>query len=283
MFAVPRTLLVIACLLSWLQIATAQIPATEAEPVPHQTGPDFIFGAGAHLITVDALLAAQADLKAALNMGGAAEVDDILVCRGAVEPGTALTWWVGLEEVAVSGVTVEHNVLSAVTADGHEVVLQVLGVCVERDTHSTTGYLMVLRDDFLQVSAALPITADIYNACRITIGDYPAAPRTTDERTCAERAVDWCTDWYPPCGSGSGLNGIIGCAEDAACRNADCHNLACITNAYDCCELGHGETYCGWAQWLTAGQNLEHVTCDTVFVLELAGCIPYGVIKDLVG
>ena len=63
--------------------------------------------------------------------------------------------------------------------------------------------------------------------------------------------------------------------------NADCHNLACITNANDCCERGHGPTYCRWEQWLTDGEHLEHLTCDTVYVLEMMLCVPISAIKSM--
>lgn len=100
----------------------------------------------------------------------------------------------------------------------------------------------------------------------------------------ARRCVSGRSDWYPPCGGeGSGIGGIIGCAEQAACRNADCHHLACITNGNDCCERGHAGTYCWWKQWFTAGHNLEHVTCDVIYAIELAQCIPYGLLKELFG
>lgn len=170
--------------------------------------------------------------------------------------------------------------LAVEDGNGHQVVLRMLNIDLENGEHSSPAYLMVLRDDTLEVGAALPITAECWDG--FFVDTASRGGQTCGVLTCAEKAVEWCNDWYPPCNDGgSGLGGIIGCAEEAACRNADCHNLACITNANDCCERDHGRTYCWWEQWLTAGENLEHVTCDTVYTLELVACIPVGLIKDL--
>lgn len=249
-----------------------------ADPVDPASLAGFSFGAGAHGITGEALMAGQEMLKQALGCAGATDPNDMLVFESVLEPGATLLWWIALDEVVVTDVFAEFQVVQTVDSQEDEVALLMVEVGLERGENWTSAYLMVLRDDTEQVGAALPITPECWDGF-LTPGLAMPVLRSA---TCAEQAVDWCNDWYPPSsGPGSGLGGIIGCAEAAAARNANCHNLACITNANDCCERGHGRRYCWWEQWLSGGHNLEHVTRDTVYTLELAACIPVGLIKDL--
>lgn len=274
-----RVVLATVCLVGLLPVAMGQpipvsVVSAHAEPVPV-----FLFAMGAHGLTGEALLGGQQELKEALGYGTASDPNDMLVFEGAVETGGVLQWWLSGQQIAVTDVFREYEVVRTEDNDGHQIVLLMLSVRLQNGENSSHAYLMVLRDDTLEVGAALPITFECWEGFFV-FGRFPLpAPRAA--LTCAEEAVDWCNDWYPPCSGGSGIGGIIECAEQAACRNADCHHLACIYNANECCESGYSRTACWWIQWLTAGQNLEHVTCDIIYAMELAACIPKVAIKGL--
>lgn len=233
---------------------------------------EFFFGAGVHTLTGETMILAQQDLKAALGIGGAFDPDDLLVFADHLNLGTDVFWWVGGQQLTVTGVFERRE---AVSENGF--TMSLLDVDIESGEYTTQAYLLVTYNATEGVGAAVPITAESWDAFHR--GDAGRGGRAG--LTCAEKAVEWCNEWYPPCSPYDNQGGIVGCFQAAACRAANCHNLSCIPNAYDCCEAGKTKESCEWRQWWNGGDNLEHVTCDTVHTIEKGLCVPWVAIKSL--
>jgi len=234
------------------------------------------------LMTGESMLQAQDELRTALGCVAHSDPNEFLAFRLPLQEGSELLWASDGEASTLESMFAAILVASATDSDDHDLGLFVVSCMIRRASWAAPAYLLVWADRTEGIGGALPIAAEAWDAMfPFSVSGEPVP--IYQNKTCAELAVDWCTEWCPPCDPSqmSGLGGLISCFEEAKCRAEDCHHLACITNAADCCERGHGPTYCWWEQYLSQGENLEHVACDTVLTVEKGLCMAEALRKIL--